>query len=116
MTKTILNVEDEEDDLFFIRDALTKAGIDNPVQAATDGQQAIDYFKGNGKFADREEFPLPGFVLLDLKLPYVGGLGVLKWIRQEAQLSLPVVIFTSSENEMDIKSACSLGANAYLVK
>lgn len=116
MTDTILVVEDEEDDVFFIKDALNRAGVAGPVQAVTDGQQAVDYFKGTGRFANRELFPFPSFVLLDLKLPYLGGFGVLKWIRQEAQLCLPVVILTSSESDADIEQAWRLGANAYLVK
>jgi CheY-like chemotaxis protein len=69
ITKPILLVEDEENDVFFFQRAVTKAGILNPVQVAWDGQQAIDYLRGVGKFAQRAEFPLPSLVLLDLKLP-----------------------------------------------
>ena len=63
---------------------MRKVGVANPIQVASDGQQAIDYLKGAGKYADREKFPLPCLVLLDLKLPYVMGLDVLKWIRQQS--------------------------------
>ena len=114
--KTILLVEDEEDDVFFLQQAFRKAGILNPMHVASDGPQAIDYFKGAGKFANRTEFPPPGLVLLDLKLPYVMGLDVLKWVRQQPELPVVVIILSSSSELTDIKTAYRLGANAYLVK
>jgi two-component system response regulator len=116
MMETILLVEDEEGDVFFMRQALKKAGVLNPLQVASDGQQAIDYFKGTGKFANREEFPLPCLVLLDLKLPLVMGLDVLKWIRERPEMAMIVVILTSSKEETDVAIAYRLGANGYLVK
>jgi CheY-like chemotaxis protein len=82
---------------------------------ASDGQEAIEYLKGEGKFTNRAEFPLPFLVLLDLKLPIVPGLEVLRFIRQAA-LPILVVVLTSSENDEDIAAAYQLGANAYLVK
>jgi two-component system response regulator len=109
-------VEDEENDVFFMQEAMKKAGVSNPIRVASDGQQAIDYFKGAGKFANREEFPMPCLVVLDLKLPYVMGLDVLKWIRQQAQVPAIVVILTSSKEEEDIATAYRWGANAYLCK
>jgi CheY-like chemotaxis protein len=116
VTRTILLVEDEESDVFFMRQALQEAGALNPLQVASDGQQAIDYFKGTGNFANREEFPLPCLVLLDLKLPRVMGLDVLKWIRQQPGIAVIVVILSSSREEADISTAYCLGANGYLVK
>ena len=116
MIKPILLVEDEENDVFFFQRAMSKAGIMSPVPVARDGQQAIDYLKGMGKFARRAEFPLPELILLDLKLPFVMGLDVLKWIRQESGLAPIVVILSSSREEADIAAAYRLGANAYLVK
>jgi len=116
VTGTILLVEDEEGDVFFMQQAMKKAGVLNPLQVASDGQEAIDYFKGTGKFANREEFPLPCLVLLDLKLPRVMGLDVLKWIRQQPEVATIVVILTSSKEEADIAAAYRLGANGYLVK
>ncbi|HZR18927.1 MAG TPA: response regulator [Verrucomicrobiae bacterium] len=115
-TNTILLVEDDENDAFFLERAMHKIGMANPVQNARDGQEAIDYLKGTGKFGRRAEFPLPGLILLDLKLPLVMGLDVLKWIRQNPELSPIVVILSSSADESDIASAYRLGANAYLVK
>src|SRR5437016_14653978 len=116
MPRTILLVEDEENDVFFMQEAMKKAGVLNPIRVASDGQQAIDYFKGAGKFGNREEFPLPCLVLLDLKLPYVMGLDVLKWIRQQPGVPAVVVILSSSREEEDIATAYRLGANGYLVK
>jgi DNA-binding response OmpR family regulator len=113
---TILIVEDDENDAFFFQRTLRKIGMLNPLHNARDGQEAIDYLKGTGKFARRAEFPLPGLILLDLKLPFVMGLDVLKWIRQSSELSPIVIILSSSADERDIASAYRLGANAYLVK
>ena len=89
--KTILQVEDDPNDVFFLQHAMKKAGVANPVQVATDGQQAIDYLRGVGKFADRKKFPLPCLILLDLKLPHVMGLDVLKWIRQQPGHDPPAI-------------------------
>jgi CheY-like chemotaxis protein len=116
VTRTILLVEDDESDVYFLREALKKAGVQNPLQVASDGQQAIDYFKGTGKYANREEFPLPSLVLLDLKLPHVMGLDVLKWIRQEPGTVPIVIILSASKDDADITTAYRLGANGYLVK
>lgn len=114
--KTILQVEDDPNDVFLLQHAMNGAGVANPIQVATDGQQAIDYLKGAGKFANREKFPLPCLVLLDLKLPYVMGLEVLKWIRQQPGPALVVVMLTASAEEDDIATAYRLGANAFLTK
>lgn len=86
MTKLILLVEDDENDVFFFQRAMNSAGMLNPIQVANDGQTAIGYLQGTGKFADRATFPLPGLIFLDLKLSFVTGLDVLKWIHQQAGL------------------------------
>jgi DNA-binding response OmpR family regulator len=117
MNAMILLVEDDENDLMFVKMAMKKAGVANPVQVAHDGQEVLDYFQGNGKFADRAAFPLPYLVLLDLKLPYVMGLDVLTWIHNQPQFkSTVVIVLTSSRHVGDIGKAYRLGANAYLVK
>ncbi|MDB6023555.1 MAG: two-component system response regulator [Pedosphaera sp.] len=95
---------------------MKRAGVANPVQAVSDGQQAIDYLKGVGKFADRRKFPFPCLVLLDLKLPYVMGLEVLKWIRKQHGMALVVILLTASAEDADIAAAYRLGANAFLTK
>ena len=114
--KTILQVEDDPNDVFFLQHAMKKAGLANPIQVASDGQEAIDYLQGAGKFADREQFPFPSLVLLDLKLPHVMGLDVLKWIRQQSGMTLVVLILTASGEDADIEAAYRLGANGFLVK
>jgi two-component system response regulator len=114
--KIILEVEDDPNDVFLLQHAMKKMGVANPIQVATDGQQAIEYLQGAGKFADREQFPLPSIVLLDLKLPYVMGLDVLKWIRQQPGTPVTVIMLTASGEEADIRAAYSLGANAFLTK
>jgi two-component system response regulator len=115
-TDTILLVEDDENDAFFLERAMHKIGMANPVRNVRDGQEAINYLQGAGKFGQRAEFPLPGLILLDLKLPFVMGLDVLKWIRQSPELSPIVIILSSSADPTDIAAAYRLGANAYLVK
>ena len=114
--KTILQVEDDPNDVFFLKHAMKKAGVANPIQVAKDGQEAIDYLQGAGKFADRGKFPFPCLVLLDLKLPYVMGLDVLKWIREQPGMALVVLLLTASGEEADIAAAYRLGANGFLVK
>ena len=88
----------------------------NAIQVVDNGQQAIDYLKGVGKFADRNTFPLPCLVLLDLKLPKVMGFDVLKWIRQQPETIRVVVLLSASGQEADIATAYRLGANGYLIK
>ena len=116
MTGTILLVEDEENDVLLMQRALKRAAVVNAVHVATDGREAIDYLEGAGKFANRKEFPLPCLVLLDLKLAYVMGLDVLKWIRRQPELATIVILLSSSAAEADIAAAYRLGANGFLVK
>lgn len=115
--KTVLLVEDTEDDVFFLKRALKEAEIHNPLQTVPDGQQALDYLEGKGPFADREKYPIPFLVLLDLKLPYVMGLDVLKWIRQRPQFEkMLIVVLTSSQQDSDIEATYRLGGNFFLIK
>jgi CheY-like chemotaxis protein len=113
----ILLVEDNPDDVFFMRRALKAANIENPLFVATDGQEAIDYLKGNDSFADRSEFQMPCLVFLDLKLPHLSGHEVLEWLRSQENLrQLVVLVLTTSRERRDIDQAYRNGANAYLVK
>lgn len=115
--RTILLVEDERNDVFFLEYAFQAAGITNPLQVVEDGQQAVDYLAGIGKFANRAQYPLPCLVVLDLKLPVKTGLDVLRWIRQQPPLqSLLVIVLSSSRDIYDIDEAYRLGARSYLVK
>jgi CheY-like chemotaxis protein len=114
---TILYVEDEENDVFLLRLAFTRARLTHPVHNAVDGAEAIDYLAGAGPFADRTRHPLPSLVLLDLNLPKKSGFEVLEWVRQQPQFaSLPIVIYTSSVALVDRDRAGLLGATDYLVK
>jgi two-component system response regulator len=114
--RTILQVDDDPNDVFLLQHAMRKMGVANPIQVASDGQEAIDYLQGAGKFADRVRFPFPCLVLMDLKLPHVMGLDVLRWIRQQPATALTVVMLTASGSEADIVEAYRLGANAFLIK
>ncbi len=117
MKSTVLLVEDEPNDIFFMKHAFQEVGILNPLQVAHDGQEAMDYLSGKGDYADRERFPLPCIVLLDLKLPRVMGMDVLKWVRERSGTkTLIVIILSSSQLAPDIERGYQLGANAYLVK
>ncbi|MDB6031276.1 MAG: response regulator receiver protein [Verrucomicrobiales bacterium] len=117
MLKTILLVEDNEDDVFLMRQAVRRSNISNPMQVAEDGQQALDYLQGVGKYIDRALHPLPFMVLLDLRLPFVPGLEVLEWIRHRPELeTMLVVVLTASREDSDVDTAYRLGANSYLVK
>jgi CheY-like chemotaxis protein len=114
---TILLVEDNADDVFFMQRALKSAGVENPVQVAADGQEALDYLAGEGQFANRDKFELPCVILLDLKLPRKTGHEVLRWLREQPRFgSIVVIALTTSREPKDIQDAYRLGANAYLVK
>lgn len=113
----ILLAEDEEDYVLLIRHAFSQAHIPNPLHVVWNGQDAIAYLKGEGKYANREEYPLPDLLLLDLKMPRVNGFEVLKWVREQPSLAaLRVLVLTSSEQISDVNDAYRLGANSFLVK
>ncbi len=113
----ILLVEDDPNDVILMQRAITKGKVLNPLQVVSDGEQAIHYLEGRGVYSDRNRYPLPVLILLDLKLPRRDGFDVLKWIKSQSNLhSIPVVILTSSERGEDIQQAYDLGANSYLVK
>ncbi|HEY6227654.1 MAG TPA: response regulator [Verrucomicrobiae bacterium] len=114
MSHSILLVDDEENDVFFMVEAFKRAGITN-YQIVRDGQQALDYLRGEGKYADRAQFPMPALALLDLKLPFVMGLDVLRKIRERPGGPI-VIILSASSDPTDISNAYAAGANAYLVK
>ncbi len=117
MNSIVLYVEDEEMDRFLMERAFVKSGLGAALRTVNDGQAAIDYLSGTEKFADRDRYPLPAMVLLDLNLPEVDGFEVLQWIRAHPTFRvLPVVIFSSSEREEDQVRARLLGANEFLKK
>jgi len=115
--QTILVIEDDPNDALLIRRAFQQSGNHEVLQFTTDGEAAMAYLGGQGEYADRSLYPLPAFVLMDLKLPRKSGLEVLEWLREQPCLKrLPVVILTSSAESSDINRAYDLGANSYLVK
>ena len=116
--KPLMIVEDNPDDIFFIKRAFLRLNVGNPLLLLRDGEQAIEYLSGAGDFNDRGKYPIPIFMLLDLKLPRVSGFEVLRWLRsRESEISLiPVIVLTSSSNPSDINKAYRFGANSYITK
>lgn len=116
-SSTILLVEDDPADVFRIQRAFRKTNLASSLEVVTDGEKAIDYLSGQEVYQDRDRYPLPSLMLLDLKLPRRSGFEVLSWLRNESDIKhLPVVVLTSSDQQVDIKRAYSLGANSYLTK
>jgi CheY-like chemotaxis protein len=117
MSKVILLVEDNPDDEELTLRALKKNNIQNEVVVARDGVEALDYLFATGRYAGRDVTQVPSVTLLDLKLPKVDGLEVLKRIRADERTRfLPVVILTSSKEEHDLLNGYALGANSYIRK
>ena len=113
----ILLVEDNPDDLEMSLHALRKAKIANRIQVARDGQEALDFIFCEGQFADRKMVSAPKVILLDLKLPKVDGLEVLKRLKSDPHTrKIPVVILTSSKEQNDVIESYDLGTNSYIVK
>jgi CheY-like chemotaxis protein len=113
----ILLVEDNRMDVELTIDAFHEAKLQNTIHVASDGQEALDYLFGRGKYADRKAFPMPNLVLLDLKLPGIDGFEVLRQVKSTPILKrLPVVILTSSKEEGDRALSYDHGANSYIVK
>ena len=116
-SKIILLVEDNPSDIGLTKRALGKSHVANKLVVAEDGQAALDYVFGAGAYAGRDVTQLPALVLLDLKLPRVGGLEVLRRIRaDERTRRLPVVILTTSQEEQDVAASYDLGVNSYIRK
>jgi CheY-like chemotaxis protein len=113
----ILLVDDDEMDAFLIRRTLANAGVSNPHRVLRSGEAVISYLKGEGAYADREQHPLPGLVLLDLSMPGIGGFEVLRWIRSQPELNaLRVIVLTASSDAHDADLAHQMGANFFLDK
>ena len=113
----ILIAEDNENDIFMLRRAFTQLEIDSPIFIVSDGEQAISYLHGDGKYSNRAEYPLPDLLLLDLKMPRTNGFEVLQWIREQPELfGTRVVVLTSSAISADINRAYEAGANSFLTK
>lgn len=117
MEKKILLVEDNPSDVELTIRAFEKSRIANELIVAEDGQEALDYLAGRGKWQGRDIYDLPALTLLDLKLPKVSGHDVLRAIRGEPRTRrMPVVILTSSREEQDVAMGYDLGVNSYICK
>src|SRR3984885_15791859 len=117
LQKTILLVEDNADDEELTMRALKKNNVTNNLVVARDGLEALDFLFGTGAYAGRDIAALPGLVLLDLKLPKIDGLEVLRRIRaNERTKRMPVTVLTSSKEEQDLIKSYDLGANSYIRK
>jgi two-component system response regulator len=115
--RKILLVEDNPADVELTLRALKREHIENPVDVVTDGAEALDYLFGEGAFKARNLSNVPAVILLDLKMPKMGGLEVLKRMRSDRRTrSLPVVVLTSSSYEKDLATSYRLGANSYIIK
>ncbi len=115
--KNILLAEDSADDVFLIRSAFKKSGFPDPIYVVTNGEQVLQYLKGEGLYSDRERYPVPQLLLLDLNMPRMNGFEVLSWIRQRREwMCLPVIVLTTSFYGPEIKRAYDLGANSFITK
>jgi CheY-like chemotaxis protein len=113
----ILLVEDLQDDIFLITKAFDQAGLTNEIHVVENGEEAIAYLSGEGKYSDRARHPLPRLILLDLNMPRVDGFEVLRWLRQQPEFrGIMVVVLTLSSDIRDVNRAYQLGANSFMVK
>jgi two-component system response regulator len=116
-TLCVLQVEDTEADVLLLEYAFAEVDIQSTLRSVSSAEAAIDYLLGNGNYSDRESNPTPTLLLLDLKLPGMSGLELLKWIRTESPVpTLPVIMFSSSGQHQDVEDAYSAGANAFVTK
>ena len=115
---TVLLVEDDLNDIFLVKRAFRTAHIPNPLQIVTDGEEAMSYLRGEGKYSSREAYPLPKLMVMDIKMPRRRGFEVLEWIKSSSGplRRIPVIIVSSSNDPADINRAYELGANAYMIK
>ena len=114
---TLLIVEDNEDDIFFVERIFKQIGARCELRFARDGIEAIEYLSGKGAFQDRAKYPMPTIILMDLKMPRRNGFEVLEWMHNQAEIRLiPTIVVTSSTLQEDVTRAYRLGANAVMNK
>jgi two-component system response regulator len=113
----LLIVEDNPNDLELTLRALEKSGLTKNIHSVKDGAVALDFIYGRGAYVERSAAPLPKLILLDLKLPKIDGMEVLRQLKSDARMrSIPVVMLTSSQQERDLAQCYRLGVNSYIVK
>lgn len=113
----VLHIDDDPNDSELFRAAIQQAQLNFDLQSVNSGEHAIDYLNGSGQYQDRERYPLPSLILLDLKMPRANGLEVLKWIRTKCgSAKVPVVMLSGSELKDDMQSAYAHGADSYVIK
>lgn len=114
---SVVYAEDDENDVFFMERAFSKLKLRGALHVVSNGREAVDYLAGAFAYADRSKYPLPDILLLDVKMPEMSGLEVLKWARAQPEFqALPIVLFTSSTQRTDIETSREYRASAYLVK
>ncbi|MDB6025230.1 MAG: two-component system response regulator [Verrucomicrobiales bacterium] len=115
--KPILIADDDEGDVMFLEHQFKTVKLLNPINMVTDGEQVVCYLKGEGRFADRTKYPYPLILLLDLRMPRMGGLEILSFLRASPEhRNLPVIILSVLGELKDMNQAYKLGANSFLVK
>jgi CheY-like chemotaxis protein len=113
----ILAAEDDPNDAFFLKETFDQAGLGDALRIVSDGREAIDYLQGNPPFGDRNRYPKPTLLLLDMNMPRINGLGVLEWLQEQPPESrVPVFLFASSISPPDLKRAVALGVSSCLSK
>jgi CheY-like chemotaxis protein len=116
-SKAILLVEDSPDDAFFFLELIRSSQIPNPVMVVHDGEDAIAYLKHEGRFADRRKYPRPSALFLDLEMPKVSGIEVLRWIKSQPHLhDILIIILTHHQEVKNVSEAYTLGAHSFLMK
>ena len=116
MTGTILIAEDNPGDAVLLRRAFKQLQIINPLQIVRDGREVLDYLQGLAKFKDRNRFPMPVLLLLDLRMPRMDGFEVLRWLRARPRRTYAIVVLTALEQLSGIRRAYRLGADSFLTK
>jgi DNA-binding response OmpR family regulator len=116
-TDVLLLVEDDPNDILLFERAMEKIQLPIELIVVQDGEKAISYLSGSGKFKDRKRYPLPHIILVDLKLPKKSGFDVVEWVKNHPEFKIiPVIVLSSSKQVQDVNLAYGLGTNSYLVK
>jgi CheY-like chemotaxis protein len=114
---TTLIVDDDENDIFFVKRAFTEINVHCTFHTLKNGQEVVDYLIGAGPYANRELYPMPMMILMDLKMPVMDGFEVLSWLRARPGVKvIPTIVFSSSDVPSDITRAYELGANSFMTK